>query len=375
MTGRDRMMEALSPAGTGGFPAAICYEGIFYRDHWDEVTSCPWWYVHEADVARQARWRGEAAAFTAQDWFHLPLGADAAAQSGTEVIGDGDSAEWVDRATGRRAPLGRPKVGGGGTFAWDIGPSRVRSREDVDAAMGPAEPPHSSTGADDGRHDLPRRLISRECAGLAPYTHIDSPLYACHRLWGYHGFMTALVDDPDLVRYACGKHCERSGRHIEEAAAMGSEIVWIEECLLDAVSPDTYMALCVPYAASLIDAIRGAGMRSVYYYCGDPKGRLGMLVGAGPDAIALEEGKKGFRIDIGEVADFVAGRCALFGNVDAIWLLPDCSERELRLELRRQAEAGRRNKGRFVHGIGSPVTPGTPAAKVRLFCEMAHEVR
>jgi len=109
------------------------------------------------------------------------------------------------------------------------------------------------------------------------------------------------------------------------------------------------------------------------YYCGNPNDRLDLLLSVGADALALEESKKGFTINIDDVVDRVQGRCALLGNLDAMHLLEHGSEAELRAEIARQLAAGRRNGGRFVMSIGSPVTPGTSVARVRLYCDLVHE--
>jgi len=65
-----------------------------------------------------------------------------------------------------------------------------------------------------------------------------------------------------------------------------------------------------------------------------------------------------------------AGRCVVFGNLDAIGVLESGSEVELRFEVRRQLEAGRRNGNRFIMSTGSPVTPGTSVERVRLFADL-----
>ena len=36
--------------------------------------------------------------------------------------------------------------------------------------------------------------------------------------------------------------------------------------------------------------------------------------------------------------------------------------------------AGRKNGGRFVMSLGSPVTPETPVARVRLYTDLVHEL-
>jgi len=55
-------------------------------------------------------------------------------------------------------------------------------------------------------------------------------------------------------------------------------------------------------------------------------------------------------------------------------LLPRASEEELRAEITRQIAAGRRNGSRFIMSLGSPVTPGTSVEKVRLYCDLVHDL-
>jgi uroporphyrinogen-III decarboxylase len=99
-----------------------------------------------------------------------------------------------------------------------------------------------------------------------------------------------------------------------------------------------------------------------------------LLIAAGADALALEESKKGFVTAIEDIVEKVKGRCAVLGNLDAINVLPNASEEQLRAEISRQIAAGRQNGSRFVMSLGSPVTPGTPAQKVRLYCDLVHEL-
>lgn len=47
---------------------------------------------------------------------------------------------------------------------------------------------------------------------------------------------------------------------------------------------------------------------------------------------------------------------------------------ELHAELARQIAAGRRNNGRFIMSLGSPVNPETPVERVRLYCDLVPEL-
>ena len=151
-------------------------------------------------------------------------------------------------------------------------------------------------------------------------------------------------------------------------------IIWIEECYTDLISPEFFKKYNLPYMKRLVDAIRGAGMKSIYYYCGNPFDRLELILAAGADAVSFEESKKNFKIDIEDIIGAVNGRCTVLGNLDATFFLPVCAESELKAEIKRQIGAGRKNKSRFIMSLGSPVTPGTPAAKVRLYCDLAREL-
>jgi uroporphyrinogen-III decarboxylase len=161
---------------------------------------------------------------------------------------------------------------------------------------------------------------------------------------------------------------------VRQAAALGAAGIWIEECFTDLISPAAFEALNVPVLRQLIAEIRSAGMKSIYYYCGDPAGKWDQILSMGMDAVSLEESKKGFAIEIQEVAERVRGRCALLGNLDAVGVLQDGSDQQLRTEIARQIAVGRANRGRFIMSLGSPVTPDTPAPRVRQYLELSRQL-
>jgi len=60
----------------------------------------------------------------------------------------------------------------------------------------------------------------------------------------------------------------------------------------------------------------------------------------------------------------VAGRCCVFGNLDAVHTLRRGTTEAVCAALSQQLDAGRRAR-RFVVSLGSPVTPDTPLSRVR----------
>ena len=68
------------------------------------------------------------------------------------------------------------------------------------------------------------------------------------------------------------------------------------------------------------------------------------------------------------------GRRTVLGNLDAIGILQDGSEAQLRTEVARQIAAGRRNGNRFIVSLGGPVTPATPVDRVRPCRDLVREL-
>jgi len=377
MTGREKIEAAFSGEGTPEIPAVICYEGIYVRDHWSQLTSRPWWHAQAPDLERQAAWRRDAIARTRQDWFDLPACLPRADREALSIETRPEGIFRIDRRTGREARLNEPRVGG-----WDpsrgcqsVRPDRLpASRDEIDAAIPTPRAVDPARLRADGAADLAALLLAEHGPTLFPLRSVASPLGRCYGLWGFEGMMTQIATRPDLVEHACRRLLASSIAAAEEAAALGAAGIWIEECLTDLIHPEAFRRLSVPCVRELVEAVRAAGMKSIYYFCGDPTGKWDSLLSAGADALSLEESKKGFTIDIDDVVARVAGRCTVLGNLDAVGVLQNGTDQQLRAEVARQLAAGRRNASRFLMSLGSPVTPATPVARVRRYCELVREL-
>lgn len=377
MRGREKVEAALSQAGSPEIPAVICYEGVYIRDRWDDLTRYPWWYRHAPDVGRQLAWRREVVNRLGQDWIALPFVAPGAERQHVTIEERPDGVYRVDRVSGRERRLQREAVGG--WFEPYAQFSRQQgilpdSREQIDCEIPVPVRFDPREALDKGQDDLARALLAEFSADVFPLAQVQAPLWSTYGRWGFEGMMVMVASRPDLVEYACQRLLVAAIRHVHAAAALGAAGIWIEDCMSDMVSPGAFARLNGQFLCALAHEIRAEGMASIHYFCGNPAGKWDLLLSTGVDALALEEGKKGFEIDIEAVVDQVRGRCALLGNLDAIHLLSHGSEEALRAEIARQIAAGRRNGSRFVMSVGSPVTPGTPPERVRLYCDVVHEL-
>ena len=377
MKGREKIEAAFSSAGTPEIAAVICYEGIYIRDRWDDLTQYPWWYRHAPEVDRQVAWRRETTARLGQDWMELPSSPARTLRERVVLEERADGVFWVDRLTGEKRELQRETIGGwperyaqpsGHPDVFPLSSEQIDEQTQLPAEIDPVEV------ASSGRGDLARALLSEYGDDLFPIAHVAAPLWSSYNYWGFEGMMVTIANRPDLVEYACERLMAASVRSVRAAAARGAAGIWVEDCMTDMISSRAFARLNLPFVRRLVEEIRALGMSSIYYFCGNPAGKWEFLLGAGADALSLEEGKKGFEIDIEDVVEQARGRCTVLGNLDAIHLLEHGSEAELRTEIARQVSAGRRNGSRFIMSIGSPVTPGTTPEQVRLYCDLTHEL-
>jgi hypothetical protein len=377
MTGRQKIAAALSADGTSEFPVVIPYEGIFIRDHWQEVTSTPWWYAQSPDLGHQLAWRRDAVRAIGQDWFDLPYGHSREQRQSVVIEVHGTEVLRRDRRTGNAQQLERPSLGGWsrtGPLAAFHPEHLMQTFDEIDQAIPLPAPGSRSEAQQDGSGELAAILLSEFGATSYPLQSVSAPFWETYYLWGFEGMMTMVATRPDLVEHACQRYLERSCAAVRRAAALGAAGIWIEDCLTDMVSLAASERLHLPCLRQIVAEARKAGLHSFHYFCGNPAGKWDALLASGADALALEESKKGFTVDIEDVVERVGGRCTVLGNLDAIGILQDGTDDELRTEIARQVRAGRRNQNRFVMSLGSPVTPGTPLARVQRYCMLAHEL-
>ena len=375
MTGKEKIEAAFSADGSPEFAAVIPYEPIYYRDNWDEVTSCPWWYQYEPDIERQLEWRAEAAEAIGQDWYRVASCYPANERRNLSIETSMEGAFLINSRTGVRRELVPPRRSGWGDAVASVGHEPLpETEEDVDRLIQPVALESGPALIADGREDLARAAASGYARDLLPMSHINSPLWSLYGLWGYENLMVLIATRPDLVKRACTRLFPKVVRRAREDAALGAQAIWIEECLTDQISPEAFRELNVPMVSDLVDAIHELGMKAIYYFCGDPEGKWEHILSVGADALSLEESKKGFVVDIAEVAELVNSRCALLGNLDAIGVLQEGSDEDLKRAIQHQIKAGRANGGRFIASLGSPVPPDVPASRVRLYCDLVHEL-
>ncbi|NLE76856.1 MAG: hypothetical protein GX605_08910 [Chloroflexi bacterium] len=130
-----------------------------------------------------------------------------------------------------------------------------------------------------------------------------------------------------------------------------------------------YLVVLLPAGLSGTDddavGCPAAGVPTVFYMCGDAVPRLPRLAEMGPTALAVEESKEGFVLDLAQIAAQVGPQMALFGNLDAT-AAPTWREDELIEAMRAQRRAARAARG-FVFSVDSPFPTNTPPQQAAVF--------
>lgn len=58
LTARQKIEAAFSREGSREFAATVCWEDVFVRDHWDQLTASPWYDCRAPGISLFIRQKG-----------------------------------------------------------------------------------------------------------------------------------------------------------------------------------------------------------------------------------------------------------------------------------------------------------------------------
>ncbi len=384
MTARERLLAALSGDTVVPPPAAPIYLQLYLeprrRRHLAQVYSemaageieLRPTFEQEIEARLEALDRSLSVFRHPPAWLPIELGPGRAAVHGCRVRPGPHQCLWYPPGGGEPTDLLAPFDNRHGDL-WEC----EGELPDPGLSLADLPPPSVAAIADSGALEYTTRAMSRFADRFLLYGSTGAPFWHCYSRLGFVGLMAGLRERPDLVDAWAQADLQRL---LAGAAALrhaGVSCMFVEECLsgADLISVADYRRHAWPATRDLLAGLRDMGFRVVYYYCGSVEGRLEYLAHLPADALAFEESKKGFTIDLGRIREALGPDRLLFGNTDAV-LLRDGSAAQIAAEVARQyAAAG----PRFVVSQGSPATLDTPPEKLDVLgrgCESAgHESR
>ena len=371
MNSKQKMLAAMTSGLDTGFPVVIPYVGLYLRDHWEEVTDQPWWTFQSPDLTRWLKVEEDLQQQLNMDWVECRMCASTNWRTRHRVETFGSSVCLVDNETGGKEELQRPPIGG--KYIPVEQESLIRSVDDLERLLnfeGGREP--------FGRGNLEYVRMAAEKYGSERFlcAIVGSPFGRLVDYFGFTEMMTELLRRPKFVQEVLQRLIADTKEQLRAYAAAGLHGIFLEEVFSSAneISIEAFNEFVVPSNQDVISEIRRLGMKSIYYPCGNMTDRLELVIREiEPDCLSLEEGKKGFEVDIAKIDEAVAGRLCIFGNLDSVWTLQNGTREELRREIVRFRDVGRRH-GKFVMSLGSPVTPQTSITRLREYVTLArHE--
>ena len=389
------MLRALAGEQTDVLPAAPCYPGLFladferafyveqYRLRLHECGDHRYAVNHEEDTVFRLRARVQSYGIfkVRPDWIEMGRGASRAWAQRTAIVEAGGALYYEDLATGKRAAMHRAPLPRGDaelseenpaeSDVWDVS-DQIRDGDDVDRLI---PVPSSEELLASGHLDVMRQAVEGYGHRYFLSTILDTPFSHVSDYLGFYGLMTIQHDRPDLLHYMLERQLAQTQEVMAALAAVGLDGVYVEEVFTgaDMISPRAYDEFVFAYNKPFFGHMRKVGLWPIHYACGDIVPRLERMVQCDVAAVAVEESKKNFRIEIEEVVERVAGRAAVFGNIDAVQFGLQASRDEMVAEVKRQARIGARANG-FVVSTGSPFPLDTNPRLIDTLVATAHSL-
>jgi uroporphyrinogen-III decarboxylase len=317
------------------------------------------------------------------DWLHtLPSETHAWAQGGEMRFTEGRW-QYADRITGEMSNLDEAgqlwlstanrhmyRARAANSDLWDE-TADLHTRVDVDALL----PIRTAEELEEAGAFEVTRILAERIGDRLPISWIaPTPFWSAYGVLGFQGMMVMMREEPALFAYLIERRGQQRMEMLKGLARAGAQYLWLEECLssADLISSRDYERFAFATAGPYVAEAKQLGLTVILYYCGDVISRLPWLRRLGMDALAVEESKKGFSVDIADVIAGVDGACCVFGNVDAVQVILEGTGEVILAEVHRQLTLGQQAKG-FVLSQGSPFTLDTPSGKVEWFVQCARQ--
>jgi hypothetical protein len=374
-------------------PAAPAYLGLFladfvrayYVEQYRRRTRGLARYAidHQEDTLFRARalYQAYGVFKVRPDWISVYAGVSHAFAERTEIVVQDGVLYYEDKESDVRLPMDQvPMPYGDARLAsvrasvqdlWDIS-DQLQNKEQVDARLPILSAEELLARGD---FDLPRQVVADYGEQYFIATVLDPPYSDAYDLLGFQGLMLIQYDRPALFHHLLARKLAQSKEVLDAWAVAGIHGVYAEETFTgaDIISERSYDEFVFAYNQPYFRHLRDLGLLAIHYVCGDVIPRLERITQLDVAAVAVEESKKNFVIDIQEVVDRVAGRAAVWGNIDAVRFGIHATLEEMAAEVRRQAAIGVRANG-FVVSTGSPFPLDTNPRLIDTLVETAHSL-
>jgi hypothetical protein len=391
LTSKQRMIKALRGEQVDVYPVAPAYPSLFladferayyaeqYRLRLRGRTSYPVQYEEDIQLRKQAYYQSYGIFKARPDWMELHRGASRGWAQRTEMVLRDGLVYYQDLDSGVRAAVKDIYIPAGDSRLvaqnaslqdlWDTS-GQIESREQIDE-LTPVVTAEEMLRR--GDFEYPRQVVADYGDEYFLSTVLDTPFSNAYDYLGFQGLMLFQHDRPDLLHYLLERNLLQTVEVMKGWARAGIHGVYVEEVFTgaDIISQRSYDEFVFPYNKTYFELMSKLGLLPIHYVCGNIIPRLGRISQMEIAAVAAEESKKNFQIELAEIVKGVGGRVAVFGNIDAIQYGLHASLDEAAGEVRRQVEIGAQAKG-FVVSTGSPLPLDSNPRVIDTLVKTAH---
>jgi hypothetical protein len=395
MAPKERMFQALTGQKPDVVPAAPAYPSLFladfdrlyyieqYRQIMRECGCDRYSMDHAQDTLLRARATFQSYGIfkVRPDWIETDLGLSRAWAERMDIVDWDGYLYFEDRVSGKRVAMQRASLSHGDAELNDVIlaesdildlSAQIGDTDDVDRII----PIRTAAQLlESGEMDLLRLIVGDYGDRYFISYVMDTPFTDVSDHLGFFGLMTSMHDRPWLVHYMLQRQLAQTEEVMAALAAVGVHGTYVQEIFTgaDMISPRAYDEFVRDYNEPYFKRMHSLGLLPIHLVCGDVMPRLKQMARYDVAAIAVEESKKDFCIEIEQVVDQVGDRVAVLGNIDAIHFGLHASAEEMAAEVRRQASIGARARG-FVVSTGSPFPLDTNPRLLDTLVETAHSL-
>lgn len=376
MNSKERIHAALAGQPVDRMPATVLYSQLYHLDHFTELTGRPAWQRHPWGYAEPEEHLELFKQMVARAPFEVVQPHPAPSREARSRIVFYEKEGKVfqhDKKNNSTTPVTESESGHATDYVANE-TQYVFNKQDFNARFRLVKAEELLAS---GRLDYVQaavRTLGQDhfiCAG-----GLVSILWDCIPYLGQTNMLTMLIDKPGLIDYMGSKILEADIESIRAWGETGADAVYIDDAMgyADVISVAHYERFCLPYLKEMVKEIQRQGMKVILIYFGGVADRLEQIASTGAEGLSVEATMKNYVNDIQAISRQVGGRISLFGNIDPVGVLQNGTDGQLSEEINRQAAAAQYARG-FIMCTGSPVTPGTPLKRVRLFLELSQRIR
>jgi uroporphyrinogen-III decarboxylase len=193
---------------------------------------------------------------------------------------------------------------------------------------------------------------------------------------GFEEGMVALAQKPDRFMYILEEMYSRRLNYVLKTKAYGLHAYSQSFSYLtsDMVSPDLYRRLVFPLQRNFYSEVERLGVVPILCSRGYVTPIIRYFSETGIRGLMVEESRKSFTNDIGQIKKELGGDIGLFGNVSGEHTLLHGTVEDVHWEVKNQIAAAGMNGG-FIVSSGTPIAFGTPPENVHALIDAARAVR